>query len=489
MKKIISLILLALAITYNSLANNALIKSQNNIEWPDFPVINIVTIDSVMPSYDIIYPPEGASGVGITNNNHVPGRMVITLKGDTIYDSGTYIKGESGMRIKVRGNTTGAYLAQHPYKIKLSKKADLLNRDKKKYKHKDWALLSMYTWHPQMKNSETNTTTLFGLELARAIGMPWEPETEFVNVVLNGQYQGLYYLIETIDKGEARINISDTGFVIENDPYWWNEDGKYFRTNHQLSNLGYTYKYPDPDDVNDSIKNELQEYMNLIEEHIWNRQDTKEYIDETSFATWILAHDILNTSDIIGSNMYFWKEDMLLDNINSTKLMMGPLWDFDSSYRNDENSWTGYHQESNSYFPQLFLQDEFYEKYKELYAENRPTILKHMTDYCNQIEEKYGKAFEESMKLHKTIYPGEGANTLHEQLTELLEKLDSRLKALDVLIANPTGIVNIQSTENKQFKRTDILGRDFSNTKKETLPPGIYIEHLSNGCIKKYYKQ
>jgi len=460
--------------------------------WPNIPLINIVTQDSVMPTYTIVTPPEGAVGIGITNNKHVPGRMVMTLKGDTIYDSGEYKKSESGMRIKVRGNTTGAYLAQHPYKIKLSKKADLLMRGNKKYKHKDWALLSMYTWNPEMTNSESNMTTLFGLELARVAGIEWEPESEFVNVILNGKYQGLYYLIETVDKGETRINIGNTGFIIENDAYWWNENNKYFKTEHQSDKQGYTYKYPDADEVNDSIQTELKAYMNKIESYIWTNEKLSSYIDYTSFATWILCHDILGTTDLYGSNMYYYKKDLDKNDPTSTPLMMGPLWDFDSSFRNDNGSWTGYHQSEVSYFPQLFNNQDFCNVYKQIYAKIRPMLLNKMQAYCEQIEKIYGTAFDESMKIHQNIYPGEGKNTLHAQLIELLSKLEERLHGIDKLMKQDFPVTSIKPINNNNdmlLQRINISGQDYTQTSYKDLPLGIYIETYGNGKKLKYIKQ
>ena len=85
------------------------------------PLLNIETVDGEMPTYTIVNAPEGCIGTSITDNNYVPGRMVMTLKGETYYDSGDYEKNVSGMRIKIRGNSTGAFMNQHPYKIKLSK--------------------------------------------------------------------------------------------------------------------------------------------------------------------------------------------------------------------------------------------------------------------------------------------------------------------------------------------------------------------------------
>ena len=78
--------------------------------WPDLPLLQIETVGGEMPQNNIVYPPEGCIQAVSTKNEHVPGRMVITLRGDTLYDSGDYVAGASGMRIKIRGNSTGAFL-------------------------------------------------------------------------------------------------------------------------------------------------------------------------------------------------------------------------------------------------------------------------------------------------------------------------------------------------------------------------------------------
>ena len=200
-------------------------------EVPDslIPVLHVTTVDGEMPACEVTQAPEGCVGVTITGNDYVPGRMVMTFEGDTLYDSQEYEKGVSGMRIKIRGNSTGAYLAQHPYKIKLSKKDDLLLRGDKAYRHKEWVLLSMYTWNVRMSNQESNSLNIAGTVLSRIMGMEWVPSYRFVHVVINGQYQGMYYLMETVDRGSSRIDISETGFLIEHDVFWWKEN-VYFTT-------------------------------------------------------------------------------------------------------------------------------------------------------------------------------------------------------------------------------------------------------------------
>ena len=222
-------------------------------ELIDMPLLCINTIDGEMPTCQVVTAPAGCIGTSITDNNYVAGRMVMTLCGDTLYDSGEYEQSVSGMRIKIRGNSTGAYLNQHPYKIKLSKKSDLLRRGDE-YKHKEWLLLSMYTWNVKMTREYSNLLNIAGTVAAKAVGVEWTPSYEFVNVMLNGKYQGMYYLMESVARDECRINVSNEGFIIEHDPFFWNEDGHFFKTNHQTAAYGYTYKYPDKDDVTDDVQ-------------------------------------------------------------------------------------------------------------------------------------------------------------------------------------------------------------------------------------------
>lgn len=79
------------------------INGQTTIEWSNLPLLSIETIEGQDPTATKVYPPEGAAGESIISN-YVPGRLVITQKGKGVYDGGDYVKGESGIRIKIRGN-------------------------------------------------------------------------------------------------------------------------------------------------------------------------------------------------------------------------------------------------------------------------------------------------------------------------------------------------------------------------------------------------
>ncbi|MCR4899964.1 MAG: CotH kinase family protein [Treponema sp.] len=296
-----------------------------SVIYTSLPIVQIDTVNGEEPTGEAITYEEGGGNYGATlkNETKVPARMYIYKDGqeNAVYDSGEYNKdAKTGLTIKLRGNTS-AFSEKKPYKIKLQKKADLLagilpGRDSS-YKDKEWILLK----------DATSLNTFVGMAVADIAGTPWTPEFAFVNVVINGDYRGVYLLIEAITKNEKRINVSDNGYIIERDAYWWNEDVKFITS---LYNQKYTFKYPDDDDITDNpdLQSYIENYMNELEQHIQNGT-YEDYIDVESFARWLLIHDILGTWDGAGSNCYMIKND----NTENSKVYMATTWDYDTNYR------------------------------------------------------------------------------------------------------------------------------------------------------------
>ena len=439
-------------------------------------VLDIETINHEMPTYTVVYAPEGCIGTSIANNKYVPGRMTMTLHGETLYDSKEYEKDVSGMRIKIRGNSTGAFMAQHPYKIKLSKKDDLLHRNDKAYKHKEWLLLPMYVWNKKMTNQESNILNIAGLTVSKIIDMPWTPEYDFVNVSINGEYQGMYYLIEPVSKENKRVNIDDTGFLIEHDTFWWNEE-TYFKTDRQISTCGYTYKYPDSDDITEDMQTTMIQYMNEIEKVIYEHEDIKQVIDVESFAKWILVHDILGTDDTAGCNRFLCRK-------NDTSLLeMGPTWDYDSTFRSDD--WSTLHTSDWFYYPQLFQNKDFINAYVSIWKNIRPTLMNQITTAFDEVWQKYGQVFDENMKIHQTVYPNEGHQDLKSQIDEVIERFNERITILDNLMAqyDSYNLIKITSQKTIMTGITDMMGHSYQY--KNNMPKGLYIYQYNDGTIKK----
>ena len=213
---------------------------QSAVEELVLPVLYINTVNSEEPTCDYVEHPEGSMGRSITNVTKVPARLVIKKQNKTQYDSGVYKKGESGLTIKIRGNTSAYFNPKKPYKLKLQKKADILFRENENaYKDKNWLLLPLYIF------------PLAGLKINELLGMPYAPQGSPVNVFINGDYRGIYLLMESVQQNEqCRVCINkDNGYLVERDPYWWNEN-LYFTTSiYSGPSYCYTFKYPDADDV------------------------------------------------------------------------------------------------------------------------------------------------------------------------------------------------------------------------------------------------
>ena len=453
----------------------------------DLPLLDIVTVDGLVPPCEVAYAPEGCLGVTIVNNSYVPGRMVMTLHGDTLYDSGPYEKSTSGMRIKRRGNSTGAYLDQHPYKLKLSKKYDLLMRDDSRLRHKEWLLLSMYTWNIKMANAESNLLFMMGNIVSRLFGVEWVPDYTFVNVRLNGDYQGLYYLAEAVAHGKGRIDVADTGFIIEHDAFWWKED-VFFKTDAQPQAFGFTYKYPDDDDVTDSIQTVISSFMNLAETAVFGGDnDVADYLDLESFARWILVHDLLGSSDAAGCNRFLYKYDLEEANALSSKLKMGPLWDFDSSFLSD--SYSTLHDLESFYFPSLFQHTAFLEHYVALWKQERATLDCDLQRAFSEAASRFEKPFNESMLLHKQVFPGEGKNDFASQVEEIQKKLGLRILLVDGIVEQLDNVIALGLPQSQADVRLvsvcDFSGVSYQVSQQVALPHGFYIFTYSNGMRRK----
>ncbi len=463
----------------------------------EFPKLHIETVNGELPTYDIAPTPEGCWGSAITNNKKVPGRMVMTIGTDTLYDSGEFVRSESGVRIKIRGNST-AMFEQKPYLLKLSKKADLLLRADKAYKHKNWVLMTPIYYDTGFTNNENVLLPIVGRIVGENTGLAWMPQGRFVTLDINGQYTGLYYLIEAVDRGEKRIDVDEDGYIFENDAYWWNSDGYYFKTNHQVPQMGYTFKYPDEDQQTPEGTAHLQNYLNTFEDALYGgADDYAQYIDLPSFASWLLGHDIMGTHDAAGSNQYLYKKNYNPDDSLSTKIFMGPMWDFDSCFwPGMETKWCYQHLEgknANFYYSELINRQDFCDEYMAAYDRVKDNLEGILRDSIETFVARYDSTYEsERLRWHELVDRA-GNNTLRFQANEILDKLHQRFELIESLLNE--GIISALHTataaEAQNTERFyDLSGRACpQGATLQTLPPGIYIGVDNAGRSRKYVRK
>ena len=352
------------------------------------PVMYINTITGEKPTFRIAYK-ENPDYIGnsITDEEKLPGRIYIQYHGEMIFDSHEYIKDSTGMTIKVRGNTSALLSKKWPYKIKLQKKADMLCRGNDSiYKDKNWILIR-----------DENIRNMIGFKINELMGMQWTPAYRYVNVVMNGTYEGVYMLMESMNRNvKCRIDVDKNGYIGEFDPYWWNENFYIPSTLTWLPWLymNYTFKYPDAEEITEDQIAYITEYLRKTEESL-SDGTYQDFIDVESFARWMLARDILGNSDGAGSNIYFTKYD---DTPNS-KLMMANLWDLEGCMRN-KNTWDEVHKMGIFYFHDLFnnKNEDFIIKYKNIWEAEAYTVIQGILSFLDSFEQS-----EEAIGLNKSI--------------------------------------------------------------------------------------
>ncbi len=386
-------------------------------------VFDIELVDNTWPTCDYVEAPTGCWGESITNATKVPGRLRVYEGAEVVYDSGDYLEDVSGITLKIRGNTT-AWHNKKPYKIKLQKKADLLMRDSIDGRDKNWVLIR-----------DENLKAMMGFEVNRQLGMMWTPGYQFVNVIINGQYEGLYMLLESVKRNtDCRLNVSKQGYIFEHDPYFWNEP---LFLPSIWQEMKYTFKYPEPEDftANDST------YMTALLRNMeasYRRNDYPDIIDVQSFAAWTLAHDILGTWDFAGTNKFYLKYDQS----DTSRVVMPLLWDFDSTEA-DSTSWSRTHIGIMS---RLFANPNrtFVDAYVKLWQQVSPTLYEHLNNlFINVRKSKQGTGIASSLQLDNTRWNTQ--NPIYSCFVFRTQWIQHRMPCLGRLIntLNPPGDLNI----------------------------------------------
>ena len=432
------------------------------------PLLVIETDNGVTPPGYPVYPPNGAWGVGLAGNDYCTGEISMYLGDSLLYGSGKYdSEAATGMRIRLRGNTS-AHDVKQPYKIKLSKKADLLLRGVSGYEDKEWVLID--SWQDNI------VKTVMGFKLGELLGLGWHPACRYVNVVLNGDYKGVYILCETVKRSSARCNISKTGYLIEDDAYWWNED-VYFKGEILPFPVGYTFKYPDSDDVDDTTISNIRNYIIDFERALKSGEGFEEYIDVESFAAWLLAHDILGTSDSGGANRFLYKHDFDAKSPTSTKLKMGILWDFNTSFR--ANGWSSIHGKSYSFYYSYLLNDHNFNKlYVNLWNKVKGTLYNEISTLLDDIAMREGEALNESFLLEfaRWGYTTDDTDVCHANYKQLLgERIDWITQNITSMSTRVDDIVDSSETVDVYDLQGRLVGVKMSIDEIDSLTKGIYL--------------
>lgn len=360
----------------------------NYDQLPDFPTIRIETESGEDPPWTVAEKSdENLWGDSVENNEYIPAGMSFTWSGHEILSSRT--------EVRVRGNSSSAGGGKQSYRLKLKQSLDMLHLGRKEA-GKEWLLL----------NVGTKLNNYVGEFLSKYCDMDWVEHGLLVNVMLNGDWKGIYYLSQPVSRHTSDGEVDKDGYIFENDAYWWKKGTVYFKTENQLYQRGYTFKYPDITDQNDNRVTDLKNYMDLITQLITNENpEIDDYIDFDTFSSWVMVRDIMHSGDAAGANIYYYLKNFETDDYTSNKLKMGPLWDFDAGMKEskfwhmNEYTWSLQHENKDLFFPYLFELPEFREVYKKEWEKVSPSLQDDFNNYMDSIYSESGDAIDASRAL------------------------------------------------------------------------------------------
>lgn len=151
-------------------------------------LIGFQTTDDIETLYITLEKGKGLEYVHANKREQIPGRMMIIDKnGKVSYETVNSFYGH--------GNDSWA-AKKKSYNLKLDSRADLLGMGE----NEDYVLLAGYRKNSMMSFCVTN-------ELTKAVGFEYAPEYRLVNLYVDGEYVGVYFLTERIEIDENRIDI------------------------------------------------------------------------------------------------------------------------------------------------------------------------------------------------------------------------------------------------------------------------------------------
>ena len=241
------------------------------------------------------------------------------------------------MEIRGRGNYTWRDFDKKPYRIKLADKQPLLGMTKSKH----FALLA------HADDSKGFMRNTIGFQLSKLIGITWTPTAKPLEVVLNGDYIGLYFLTETIRVDKDRVNIVEQedeatdpmaitgGWLVEIDNY--REDPQIIITEGDYYNTETAFTYKTPEVLSSAQEQFLREEMERINTLVYGDKNSDElwkYLDMEALARFYIVQELTDNYESFHGSCYLYREMG-----EGEKWYFGPVWDFGSAFNRDKSQY------------------------------------------------------------------------------------------------------------------------------------------------------
>ena len=283
-------------------------------------------------------------GADIPNEPKISANMKIIFNGtglmNHITDNGNIYSGKVG--IEIRGRYS-ASLPQKPYGFETRDEAGnnldvpILGMPEEN----DWVLTANY-------NDKTFLRNFLAFELFRKMGH-YAPRTEYCEVVVNDQYQGIYLLGEKIKRDKSRVAIAKLnpdensgdditgGYIFVNDYYTQSDSwlSNYSPLNKPGGDVHFVYYDPEPDELTTQQKAYLKKFVDSFERVLYNpgfkdrTSGYRAYLDVNSFVDYFILGELSRNVDAYKKSRFYFKDK----DSNGGLIYSGPPWDYDWAWK------------------------------------------------------------------------------------------------------------------------------------------------------------
>lgn len=352
--------------------------------------------------------------------------------------------------MRVRGNSSRNF-EKTPYLLNFLKE-DGTNRDIKVMgmeSHHQWALHGPYLDKSLVRN-------YLWYNLSGAV-MEYAPNVRYCELILNGEYQGLYLMTETITNGgnTSRLRLRDTlkdteitGYLLRLDRPTEADRGSLrdvysYSERLLLTQVDVSLRYPSTYRLTPELAWDIELDFSAFEKSLYSLDyDTKDYgyenwIDVDSFVDYFLLNELSYNVDAGTYSTYLYKEVE-----GKYKLC---VWDFNNAcgnYMENEGSPdAGFHLHEKLWYNMLFRDEEFVEQILIRYEQLRGTLfdedylMRYIDDtlaYLGPAVARNNERWADSMKNWEPLVPVERNVHSHEEaVVQLKDWILGRIHWMD----------------------------------------------------------
>lgn len=370
--------------------------------------------------------------------------------------------------LKGRGNYTWSGFNKKPYRIKMDKKASLLNLTTDK----------SYNLLAHADDSQGFLRNTSGFAISRHFELDYTPTHEPVEMFLNGEYKGLYFLTDHIKISSNRVNITEQedletdpeaitgGWLLEIDNYSEDPHITIYKKDEYGSSMWFTYKSPEK--LSYQQEAYITNFLNLANDAIYSEDKSstewEKYIDMDALVNYYLTYEIVANREGFHGSCYLHK-----DKGENTKLKFGPVWDFGSALMNmndtfiyDEYAWGVKWIDEIAKFPR------FQTAVRKRWMEKRGSLMPYLRKEVDAFINKIAKA----AQCDCNKWPEYGNRNVFYDKEDFYDLMAKRLSWLDIQFGT-VGVTEEEVAELSVYPNPT-AGKIFVNSEAEILSANVY---------------